>query len=328
MQGRSVTRSIGHQSMSDQPEQPVRRVGRKDRKRSLDSNKPLIPEDDQFAPPQLSREEPDSEVAAEAELDVPEAEPIVETEPNVPATEPLVEPAPHVTTPPAARFPPLEPDVHAPVPKPAPAPARKRRNWLYNLLTIFFVLATIAAIAYFGLLWRNPYHPLNPLPPFTPLPIIITTTPLPATETLVPTETEPAPTVTFTPIGVEVVLPTAPSAFPYTLAELDTEYTQSASGCDWSAIAGSVLDAQGAGVNDLIVRVRGEESDFTGQALSGSAPDFDPGGFEIQLADAPQLAPFVVQLFSADGTPLSAEYLVVTSDQCEQNTVVVRFTQS
>jgi hypothetical protein len=305
--------------MSDQPEQPVRRVGRKDRKRSLDSRKPLIPEDDQFAPPQLSREESDSEIVAEAELDAPEAE--LEAE-----SEPVVEAAPPVTTPSAARFPPLDPDAYAPTPKPAPAPPRKRRNWLYNLLTLFFALATIGAIAYFALLWRNPYHPLNPLPPFTPLPIIITTTPLPATETPLPTETEPAPTATFTPIGVEVVLPTAPS-FPYTLAELDTEYIQSASGCDESAIAGSVLDAQGAGVNDLTVRVRGEESDFTGESLSGSAPDFDPGGFEIQLADAPQIAPFVVQLFSADETPLSEEYLVVTSDQCEQNTVVVRFTQ-
>jgi hypothetical protein len=305
--------------MSDQPEQPVRRVGRKDRKRSLDSRKPLIPEDDQFAPPQLSREEPepDSE-AAGAEPDVPEAEPAVEDMP------------PRVTTPPAARFPPLIPDAYAPMPKPAPAPPRKRRNWLYNLLTVLFLLATIGATAYFVLLWRNPYHPLNPLPPYTPLPIIITTTPLPPTETPIPTDTDVptlAPTATFTPIGVEVVLPTAPSTFAYTLAELDTEYAQSASGCDWSAVAGSVVDAQGAGVNDLTVRVRGEESDFTGAALSGSAPDFGPGGFEIKLGDAPQLAPFVVRLFGTDDTPLSAEYLVVTSDQCEQNVVVVRFIQ-
>lgn len=308
--------------MSDEPEQPVRRVGRKDRKRSLDSRKPLIPEDDQFAPPQLSRDEPDSEIVEAVELDAPEAELEAKSEPVVE----VAPPAPAVTTPTAARFPPLDPDAYAPAPKPAPAPPRKRRNWLYNLLTVFFILATIAAIAYFTLLWRNPYHPLNPLPPFTPLPIIITTTPLPPTETPLPTPTEPAPTATFTPVGVEVVLPTAPS-YPYTLAELDTEYTQSASGCDWSAIAGRVVDAQGAGVDDLTVRVRGEESDFTGEVLSGSAPDFGPGGFEIQLADAPQLAPFVVQLFGADDTPLSAEYLVVTSDQCEQNVVVVRFTQ-
>lgn len=299
--------------MSDQPEQPVRRVGRKDRKRSLDSRQPLIPEDDQFAPPQLAR----ADEAFAPETETPAPEPVVESPPSVP----------RVATPGEARFPPLDPDTNPSPPRPVSQPVRNRPNWLYNLLTVFFILATFAAVAYFVLLWRDPYNALNPLPPYTPLPIIITTTPLPATETPIPTETAPAPTATFTPIGVEVVLPTAPSAFPYALAELDITYVQSASGCAWSAIAGNVLDAQAAGVEGLIVRVRGEETDFVGQALSGSAPDFEPGGFEIKLADAPQLAPFVVQLFGADETPLSAEYLVVTSDQCEQNTVVIRFTQ-
>lgn len=299
--------------MSDQPEQPVRRVGRKDRKRSLESRRPLIPEDDQFAPPQLARDD------AEREADAPDVEP-----------EPPAETAPLRPRDTAPRFPPLDADAPAPASKPAPAPPRPRRNWLYNLLTLVFLLGTVGAMAYFALLWTNPYHELNPLPPYTPLPIIITTTPLPATVTPIPTDTEVptlTPPATVTPIGVEVVLPTAPSAFPYMLAELETDYIQSASGCAGSAIAGSVQDAQGAGVDNLTVRVRGEENGFTGAALSGSAADFGPGGFEIRLGDTPQLAPYVVQLFGADEMPLSAEYLVVTSDQCEQNVVVVRFAQ-
>ncbi len=308
--------------MSDQPEQPIRRVGRKDRKNKIDNRKPLFPEEEaRFAPPPTLPEETfaDEEITAEEEsLD---AAPI--------------KPAPRIETPPEARFPPLETEAYVAVDEsvPAPKPVRRRPNWLYNLLTVFFVLATVAALAYFTLLWTNPYHPLNPLPPFTPLPIIITTTPLPATVTPVPTQTELptlAPSETFTPLApaalAETPTVTAP-AFPFVLNELDTDYAQNAAGCEWSGIAGQVVTLQGGGAVDLTVQVMSEARVMAGRAVTGSVSSYGPGGFEIQLGDAPQLAPFIIQLLGPDNTPLSAEYLVVTADQCEQNTVVVTFVQ-
>jgi len=300
--------------MADDPEQPIRRVGRKDRKGKLGSRKPLFPVDEAFAPPGLYQED-DAGPAAEAG-DEPESPP--------PADEPD-EPVEQVQE---SRFPPLAPEAPAREPQPRPAPPRRRRGCLYNLLTVFFLLASVSALAYFALLWTNPYHPLNPLPPFTPLPVIITATPLPPTATPVPTATEPptlAPTASFTPIpAAELIQPTStPAAFPFALVELETDYTRHASGCDWSGIAGQV---QGEDVTDLTVRVGSAEADFV--AVVGDAPDYGPGGFEAQLGDAPQLAPFTIQLLGPDETPLSPDYLVVTSDQCEQNVVLVTFVQT
>lgn len=299
--------------MSDQPEQPIRRVGRRDRKNRIDNRKPLFPDDDsRFAPPTLPEESVDEPAET---IDTPQS-------------------AARVDTPPAARFPPLEPDSLSPA-APAqapPAPVRRRPNWLYNLLTVFFLLATVAALAYFTLLWTNPYHPLNPLPPFTPLPIIVTTTPLPPTATPPPTQTEPptlAPTETFTPLAPSALEPaiTSAPAFAFVLNELDTDYVQNAAGCEWSGVAGQVVNLQGGGALDLTVQVMSEARDFVATAATGSASSYGPGGFEVQLGDAPQLAPFIVQLLGPDNAPLSAEYLVVTADQCEQNTVVVTFVQ-
>lgn len=294
--------------MSDSSDDNIRRVGRRDRKRKLDSRKPLFPEDEQFAPPLADTE---SDPDPEPEAEVPEA--------------PVKRAAP-----PAERFPPLDPTVEMP-PPPAPAP-RRRRSWPYNVATFFFVLATLAALGYFALLWVNPYHPLNPLPPFTPLPIIITATPLPPTATILPTETAPpteAPTLTLTPEAAEVaaVSPTPEAAlFAFSLNQFEVEYSQSASGCDWVGIAGRVAAEQDT--QAMTVRVRSQDSDFSASATPGSAPDYGPGGFEIQVGEAPQLMPYTIQLFGPDEAPLSEEFLVVTSDQCEQNLVIVTFMEN
>ena len=58
-------------------------------------------------------------------------------------------------------------------------PASRGRGCLYNLLTLLFFALTIGAVAYGIYIFQNPYSPLNPLPPATSLPIMITTTPGP-----------------------------------------------------------------------------------------------------------------------------------------------------
>lgn len=235
---------------------------------------------------------------------------------------------PAAPTPPEERFPPLAP----PAEKPTPPPRPPRSGCLYNLLSVFFILAALVLLAYFALLWVNPYHPLNPLPPFTPLPIIVSATPLPPTTTPIPTQTA-APTAapTASPTAQSAAAPAVtftPAVFPFTLSVLDVEYSASAAGCTESRIAGRVIDLQGAGVEDYGVRIVAQEGTLTTTVTTGSAPDVGPGGFSARLADAPLLAPYTLQLLGPDGAPLSEEYLIVTSDQCDQNVTLVQFVQN
>lgn len=117
--------------------------------------------------------------------------------------------------------------------KPAPKTSRKR-GCLYNLLTLIFFLLTVGAVIYGIYLFQNPYSPLNPLPPATSLPIMITATPEPAPalpvldatptqENTLPTAeapvvdappatpTELAATATYTPLPPEVLTEMAPT---------------------------------------------------------------------------------------------------------------------
>jgi hypothetical protein len=226
-----------------------------------------------------------------------------------------------IYTPPAERFPPLDPAADEPEPEAPPPP---RRRILPNLMTLFFILATLAFAAYFALLWVNPYHPLNPLPPYTPLPVIITATPLPATATPIPTETPILPTVTQVPQAASPVA-VNPSALPFALSADGPIYTAGPDDCTTARIAGTVTDAQGAGVEDYGVQVTAQEGDFSATVATGSAPERGPGGFDIALPEPLAIAPYLVQLLDPTGTPLSETYLVVSSNTCAQAVLVVNF---
>ena len=274
-----------------------------------DTRKPLFPDDDED--PML----PESEAPAEDVVEVDYKGEIVET-------------------PPEERFPPLNPAVAAP--EVVEASPRRHRTWPLNLITAFFALATLGLLAYFALLWAYPSHPLNPLPPYTPLPIIITATFQPVSVTPVPSATgtpTPASTATFTPIpaaALPATLTFTPAAFPFTLAESGVEYVANTNddGCAWSGIAGNIVDLQGEGLADYSVRIRSQEGDLNATVATGAAATFGPGGFELKLDEQAALAAYIIQLLSPNGEPLSEEYLVVTSDQCDQNVAVVNFVQN
>lgn len=60
----------------------------------------------------------------------------------------------------------------------APPPRKPRKSGRgYNLVALLFLLATLGLIVYFALIWVEPFSPLNPLAPPTPLPIVVTATP-------------------------------------------------------------------------------------------------------------------------------------------------------
>jgi hypothetical protein len=291
--------------MSEQDERStgaVRRFGRKDSKRRLDPRGPLIPPD----------WDDDAETVL-GETVQPLPAPVAPPQPDAPA--------PRVVH--ADRFPPLAPPSEsAPPPRSLPADAPRRRSpCLYNLLTLLFLLATVAAIALVAIITVNPYSALNPFPPFTPLPVFITTTPLPATATDLPT---PEPTATFTPLPLEA-LATATPAFPFSVANDGALFipNTNSEGCNWSSIAGSVTEANGAGLNGYGVRITGGSVDET--VFSGAAPTFGPGGFELFLNGVPLEQTYTVQLLDASGLPAAPAVSVTTRTSCEQNVAILSF---
>ncbi|MBI5667186.1 MAG: hypothetical protein HZC41_04190 [Chloroflexi bacterium] len=309
--------------MSEQQPGGIRRVTRKDRKRKIETGKLEFPPDDLRYAPQDA-----VEPAADAAPVEPAAPPPGEPDVEASIEEAAVETAPVTPAPPAERFPPLEypPEAAPPARQRPAATAPPRRNpCLYNLLTLVFLLLTVAVIGWIALVWTNPYTPLNPLAPFTPLPVIITTTPLPATPTLSPT---PSPTDTLepTPTFTPLALAATRSPFPFVLVDTGMVYAPNGNGqgCAWASIAGSVTDANGAPLNDYQIRVEGD--DFTPQLVrSGAALTYGAGGFEMPLGDAPRDDEYRVQLLDPDGSPVSDTYTVTTRADCDANVAIVSF---
>jgi hypothetical protein len=279
--------------MSEQDDSTnVRRLGRKDRKRRLDTRGPLFPPEPPAPPPPPAVEEP------------PEP-PVIEEKP-VPA---------------AGRFPPLDFATDEDSAEPAPAPVKGRSTCLPNAVAALFLLATVVIIAIYGVITLNPYTALNPFPPFTPLPEIITATFLPPSATPLPTA---GPTPTFTPIPLGV-FGAQSGGFSFALTSSQPVYIANANnqGCNWSSIAGTVTDANGAALDGYGVHVTGEGVDAV--VFSGAALTFGSGGFELFLNGAPHDNTYSVQLLSPQGTVVSDVYKVATKSTCDQNVAIVTF---
>jgi hypothetical protein len=228
------------------------------------------------------------------------------------------------------RFPPLNPNQRTPAA--APVPRQPRRTWPYNLVALLFFVASIAVAVYYYLIARDPFSPLNPLPPFTPLPIIITTTPIPPTATATFT---PTPTATFTPLPPEMIATLTtftPAPFPFTLVESGIVYVANSNdaGCNWLSIGGTVTDIEGEPLNGYRVQVVGDN--FNQTVITGATVTFGQGGYEAVLDNRPRRAEYAVQLLTPEGIPLSQVYYVETSDRCTaddgENVAVVNFVQN
>jgi len=262
---------------------------------------------------------------------------------------------------PEERFPRVPPpEEPAPQPKSAAAPApqkSKTAGWsrVANILTAVIFVLTVAAAG--GFVWasQNPYHPLNPIARSTPLPLIVTATFLPATPT------EPVtPTTEPTPRAVEDVIPSSPqgeptlglpvaevelditptplggsetsttdedAAYPFVLLD-EVVYTENENerGCNWASIAGVVYDEAGEPLPGVGVRLTDVESEEPITVFTGSSSRF-PDGFEYVVNNAPVTQAFMVAVVSSGGQALSEETLIVTSQRCNQNVLVVNFEQ-
>ncbi len=228
-------------------------------------------------------------------------------------------------------------------------PQRKKKSsgWIWNLLTVLIVVATLCMLSGFMLVFVNPYVPFNPFPPPTLPPTLSFPTPtatlpvvtLPPTWTPTPTIT-PSPTSTPTPAPTLTPTPTvpptptlSPTPYPYELQPGTPTYStskvfHSAEGCNWLSVAGQVLDASGKPVV-INVMVRGELAGTPVElyTISGTATNFGPGGYEIQLADHPIASTHTlyIQLLDPNGLPVSPQIYFDTHDSCEENITLINF---
>lgn len=235
-------------------------------------------------------------------------------------------------------------------------PRRQRNSGLvWNILTVLVLLATgCVAIVYLNIL-INPNTALNPfqpatMPPTYTLPTITPTSrnELPPTWTPGPTE-EPTATKTPLPSATPPASPTAISVEP-TVTPTDGPtpvYSfgiQAGSpqaipniyhpdlGCDWMGVAGQALGLNGGPATGLIVQVGGY---LNGQlfetrlSLTGAAPQYGQGGFEIQLAEKAidSDGTLWIQLVDQASNPFSEKTYFDTYSDCQKNLVVINFKQ-
>ncbi len=307
----------------------------------------------------------DMRFAPPTEADTPAEEP--EADPLLPTVDELKPPPP-----PGERYPPVEAASPQSPPRPRqavkirPAQARRRGRLLTGVIIAAVVLLIGLAVAYVAFIVRNPYSRLNPLPPPTPLPILVTATFLPPTETVPPTLTPvlteaeaeaasgtavagavistPSPitdaTEAVTSGGAAASANSAPdssaanttsSTPPFQFVDPPgVLYTPNGNGreCEWSSIAGIVQGLDGEPVNGLRVRFTDQTTGEENTVFTGSSTTFGDGGFELPLGNTPQVNGYFVQLFSEAGAPLSEELTVVTSERCDQNVTIVTFEQT
>jgi hypothetical protein len=166
--------------------------------------------------------------------------------------------------------------------------------------------------------------------------IPVTQTPQPS-ETLQPvvTLTEQA-TATPSSTSNEIIQPGASqieTAYPYKVQPGSPVYLPNIfhpeSGCNWLGVAGQVFGENSEPLINIVVEVGGtlEGDPVFGLTLTGLAPDYGSGGYEIYLADhaIKSQGTIWIQLFDLAGQAISPQIYIDTFDSCDQNLILVNF---
>lgn len=366
----------------------IRRVGRKDRKQQLDKPASLFPvEGDEAVSNQDTR--PTAGLLEDTQLTIPEmpTEPLSldfdadlpdlarladevfavdETQKNAPSTintptqKPISSPSPKPNIDTSQRYPPLNfsipPESPAPQPKPQPAPlptGRKYRfgygKWYHDLFALIFMIGTIGLAVAFVTIWRDPWSPINPLPPAT---TFIEVTWTPDLEALARYHTDltataqapiqnntvstPAPNVVTipennpTPMVIQP-LSTPTGDKPFIINNAGVLYTPNSNGrgCNWSSIAGTVTGLSNEPLDGYAVQIVDIEDPTRLNVVvnSGSSLNLGAGGFELALGSTPRVRSYRVQLFDNANTAVSEPFQIFTREECDQNVAVVNFIQ-
>lgn len=260
--------------------------------------------------------------------------------------------------------PPANYNPRPPLP-PRESKQEQRGSGLLDVITTFFVIATVLVIGGTILLLNNPKAAFNPLPKPTIPKVIVIPSPtitLTPTITMTPTITRtPTPFPTFTPTttvqpsatptitptqvissaggdandlntlepGATVATPTnAPTKSPFEYITDSVFYRANRNdlGCNWLSVGGNVLDINGQPVFDLPVEIIGDG--FEEIVFSGSDTDFGPAGYQVQLDDRPSGGQYSVRLLGPTGLPVSDFIFVTMGASCDENVAVVNFIEA
>lgn len=231
-----------------------------------------------------------------------------------------------------------------------PRPKKKRRpGCLLNLISGTLVAGTVVVVLIFAIVFLNPWIGFNPYPPPTVPVLVLTNTPTPTpkgvlpstwTPTVVPTATPtetPTPTETIEPTPEETPIPTADleSGTTFSVQEGSPSYETNTlhpdEGCNWLGVAGQVFDTEGNPVSGILVEAGGVlgEVEITGLVLTGMAPDYGEGGYEIVLLNTPVASEeqVYIQLLDQANLPLTDQIFIQTYDTCDSNLVKLNFDQ-
>ncbi len=236
-------------------------------------------------------------------------------------------------------------------------PKRKPGSLILRLGTLYFMLSALLLIAYFVVVFLNPYSSLNPFPPPTPSPspesqsLLPTDTqeagnpaaPAPSESQASPTDTqeavqepthttEPYPTPTDVILMTETPSGTEEAGLFFVAQEGTPSYLPYSGGCDGLYVAGNVIDIDNAPVMLMSVRAVGTlgETRIDLEALSGSNPDYTESGWEIKLLDALVISNGTISIAlyrQGSREPVSEEVFIDTFNDCSKNLVVVNFVE-
>ncbi len=119
------------------------------------------------------------------------------------------------------------------------------------------------------------------------------------------------------------------SAFPFTLQDNGIQYTSFPGGCTFMGVAGQVFDLQGTPILGSSVEISGGAVDGA-QSITGTKTDYGAGGYEIKIADSTEdtVDVYSIRLYNENGAPLSDEISITTSDNCDNNLILVNFVQN
>lgn len=224
----------------------------------------------------------------------------------------------------------------------------------WNVLTMIVIIATLAAIGLFVLIYQYPAVRFNPFPPPT-LPALIalpTSTPTPPmlpatwtptiTQTVMPSITPEPYTDTLAPTMVGSDLLQAPvntpdnnANYPFALqsepAGIDASVLYPDRSCGWMGVGGQVTDLQGSPVTGITVQLGGS---LNGKALdqtslTGLATKYGEAGYEFELGKIPvnSTDTIWIRLIDQARLPLSQRVYFQTFEDCRRNLIIINFRQ-
>lgn len=192
----------------------------------------------------------------------------------------------------------------------------------------------------------DPTATLAPTATSTAIPPTATFTTIAPTATLALTNT---PTLTAVPPTATVVTPTKTStSVPPTATVAATSivdkftiqaatpvfmvnFVHTTEGCNWQGVAGQIFDSAGKPLMNYVVKVAGT---YNGQPFSKigitgmvSGSPYGVGGYEIVLGSTAitSVDLLTIQVFDAQGNPVTNPLPFSTSSSCTQNLVLINF---